>query len=510
MTADTQREYLLRALASFRKRILVISPEYRILAAAGTDPRIQDPQVIGQTCHRLLHQSDKICGHCPAKRVIASRSHAHLNLRPEHLRLETPLDCLYAYPIQEGETLAAVALLTFEFPALDHLQEELKRCNSFLLNLIKSANDGIVAADPSGKVILFNNLAAQISGYSVKEALADLDIRDLYEGNGAREVLRDLRSSDFGGTGRLKKHRATLVGKDGQAIPIRLSAAIIYEDGEEVATIGFLHDLREELEMQEALKKTQAQLMQSEKMASLGKLVAGVAHQLNNPLGSINLYAKLILEEYDLPAAARDDIARILQEAERCRDTVKELLEFARQSRQLMKPQDINRALRRTLHLLENQTLFQNIHIVKGLDEDLPLVLADDHQLNHMFMNLLINAAQAMEGRGRLSLETRLNTKVQAVEIVIADSGPGIPKDHLNRIFDPFFTTKAAGKGTGLGLSVVYGIVENHGGTITVRNAPEAGDSSGAGSPGGATFTISLPLTSKDKEEDPQGDDAHG
>jgi PAS domain S-box-containing protein len=504
MTADTQREYLLRALASFRKRILVISPDYRIMAATGSDPRIKAPEVIGQTCHQLLHQSDKICSHCPAKRVLASREHAYLELRPEHLRLENPLDCLYAYPISADDKLLAVAIFNFEFPALDHLQEELKRTNSFLLNLIQSAGDGIIAADTAGKVILFNKVAAQVSGYSVKEALETLNIRQVYSDDGAREVMRNLRSPDFGGTGRLKKHRVTVVGKNGEPIPISLSASIIYEGEEEVATIGFFHDLREELEMQKALEKTQAQLMQSEKMASLGKLAAGVAHQLNNPLGSINLYAKLVLEEYDLPEAARDDIGRILQEAERCRDTVKELLEFARQSRQFMKPQSINQALQRTLRLLENQALLQNIGIEKRLCETLPQVMADAHQLNHMFMNLIINAAQAMEGKGQLSLETRLSADSQAVEIVIADSGPGIPEDNLNHIFEPFFTTKAEGKGTGLGLSVVYGIVENHRGTISITNAlPESGAS-------GAIFTISLPLKADDEDEDAQGENAHG
>jgi PAS domain S-box-containing protein len=500
MTADNQRNHLLRALTNFKKRILVISPDFRILAAAGTDPRIKDLQVVGQTCHRLLHQRDKPCQNCPAKRVLSSQRDAYLDLRPEQLRLENPLDCLYSYPIIEKDTLTAIAVFNFEFPALDHLQDELKRTNAFLLNLIQSACDGIIATDPTGKVILFNDIAAQVLGYSVKEALTGLNIRDIYEGDGAREVMRNLRSADCGGVGKIKKHRVNLVGKEGQKIPISLYAAIIHEGDEEVATLGFFHDLRERIHIQKELEKTQVQLMQSEKMASLGKLAAGVAHQLNNPLGSITLYAKLVLEEHELTPEAKDDIERILKDAERCRDTVRELLEFARQNRQFMKPQEINQALERTLRLVENQTLLQNIHIEKKFGKDLPLVMADSHQLNHMFMNLIINAAQAMEGKGRLRLETRLNTGGKMVEIIIADSGPGIPADHINHIFEPFYTTKAEGKGTGLGLSVVYGIVENHQGTITVANTPpDKGDT-------GAIFTITLPLTSNDT----QGEDAHG
>jgi two-component system, NtrC family, sensor kinase len=502
MTVDTQNDYLLRALENFQKRILVVSPDFRIMAAAGSDPRIKSPEVIGQTCHRLLHQRDKTCKHCPAKRVITSKRHAYLDLRPEQLGLENPLDCGYAYPIIEGDALTAIAIFNFEIPALDHLQEKLKRTNAFLLNLIQSACDGIIAADPSGKVILFNDVAAQVSGYSVKEAITELNIRDVYADDGAREVMRNLRGPDHGGVGKLKKYHVMIVGKDGQKIPISLYASLIYEGEEEVATIGFFHDLRERIHIQQELEKTQVQLMQSEKMASLGKLAAGVAHQLNNPLGSINLYAKLVLEEYDLPDGASDDIHRILKDAERCRDTVRELLEFARQNRQFMKPQEINQALARTLRLLENQTLMQNIRIDKKLADNLPAVMADAHQLNHMFMNLIINAAQAMDGKGELSLATGLNEATQAVEIIIKDSGPGIPEDDLNHIFEPFFTTKPEGKGTGLGLSVVYGIVENHGGTIRVENGPKGG----AGTKGGATFTITLPLISTEV----QGEHANG
>jgi two-component system, NtrC family, sensor kinase len=159
MTVDTQRDYLLRALANFQKRILVISPDFRILAAAGTDPRIKDQPVVGHTCHRLLHQRDKPCQNCPAKHVFSSQRHAFLDLRPEAFRLENPLDCLYAYPIIEQETLTAIAVFNFEFPALEHLHDELKRTNAFLLNLLQSACDGIIAADPAGKVILINDIA---------------------------------------------------------------------------------------------------------------------------------------------------------------------------------------------------------------------------------------------------------------------------------------------------------------------------------------------------------------
>jgi two-component system, NtrC family, sensor kinase len=157
---------------------------------------------------------------------------------------------------------------------------------------------------------------------------------------------------------------------------------------------------------------------------------------------------------------------RILKDAQRCRDTVKELLEFARQTRQEMQAHDLNKAINRTLFLLENQTLFHNIRIDKQLASSLPLVHGDIQQLNHLLMNIILNAAEAMEGHGELSVKTESCDDNNRLLIAISDTGPGIP-DHVRpHIFEPFFTTKEPGKGTGLGLSMVYGIVENHGGKI--------------------------------------------
>jgi signal transduction histidine kinase len=153
-----------------------------------------------------------------------------------------------------------------------------------------------------------------------------------------------------------------------------------------------------------------------------------------------------------------------------------------------MRPHDINRAISRTLFLLENQTLFQNIEIRKELTPSLPTVRADIQQLNHLLMNIILNAAQAMDGRGTLVVKTLPVPDRERVRILISDTGPGIPESTLPHIFEPFFTTKEEGEGTGLGLSLVYGIIENHGGTIRAGSKPGEG----------ATFTIELPLSGKD------------
>ena len=382
-------------------------------------------------------------------------------------------------------------LLDSEKPFLVSLEARLRHSNAFLKNLILSSVDGVMAADRKGKILIFNDAAAEITGYSIDEALNHLNIRDIYPQGMGHSVMQKLRSNDCGGRGKLRSYQVDVVAKNGQNVPISLNAAIVYEGKDEVATVGFFHDLRQSLNMQKELEQTQIQLLQAEKMASLGKLAAGVAHQINNPLGGIILFAGLMLEEYDLEEAACEDLKRILRDAERCKDTVKELLEFARQTRHEMRPLDINQAILRTLFLLENQTLFQNIEIVRQLDEDIPPVNGDGQQLNHLFMNIILNAAQAMQGNGVLTVSTRRGPNNERACIAIADTGPGIPPEVMPHIFEPFFTTKEEGEGTGIGLSLVYGIVENHGGTIRAVNRE----------PTGTSFFIELPLSKPEAKE---------
>ena len=233
---------------------------------------------------------------------------------------------------------------------------------------------------------------------------------------------------------------------DGDRVPIALDAAIVHEEGKEVATIGFFRDMREALRMEEELKGTQVQLLQAEKMASLGKLAAGVAHQINNPLGGILLFARLLLEEYELPKEAQEDVKRIIRDAGRCRDTVRELLAFTRQTKREMAPFSMNQAITRTLFLLESQTLFHNIEIRSHLDETLPMVMADSQQMNHLFMNIILNAADAMDNEGILTVSSG-NMNGERVYAEISDTGSGIPDEQLKQIFEPFFTTKEAGGG---------------------------------------------------------------
>jgi PAS domain S-box-containing protein len=484
--SDAENEYLLKAVDAFKQRMIVVSPDFKILAASGDIQVADTGKLIGQYCHKAFYDRDQPCRNCAV--VIAGKSkRPALQTKPEISLDVEKMPCFYAYPIFNGGEIEAFVSMDFELPTRGEIEAKLHSSNVLLRNLILSAVDGVIAADKRGKMLIYNDTAAEIFGYSAQEALNDLNIRDIYPDRLELEVMRNLRSEAYGGKGKLRSYEVEVLQKSGERIPINLNAAIVYEDEREVATIGFFHDLREIRQMQAELEKTQVQLLQAEKMSSLGKLAAGVAHQLNNPLAGIILFTKLVMEEYQLEEGARDDLGRVLRDAERCRDTVKELLEFTRQTRHLMQPHDINQAIDRTLFLLENQSLFQNIAIEKNLEGSLPMVHSDIQQLNHMIMNIILNAAQSMNGKGKLIIRTGSVPGKDRVFITISDSGPGIPDDILPRIFEPFFTTKEEGKGTGLGLSLVYGIVENHGGQIKAVNNAE----------GGASFLIELPLSPK-------------
>jgi PAS domain S-box-containing protein len=491
MRSESEIAVLLKAVDAFQRRLIVISPEFKILAANRSLANGDESQMIGSLCHEVFYHRSEPCVNCGVLKAKET-GQPTLHPKPEEFADLEKMPCFYAYPIISDGKIEAFVSLDFDLPVRGKIEDKLQSSNALLRNLILSAVDGVIAADKKGKILIFNNMSTEIFGYSVEEALQSLDIRDIYPDQRAHEVMKMLRSDQYGGQGKLCSYEVDVVHKNGERIPINLNASIVYEGEREVATIGFFHDLREIQRMRAELEKTQLQLLQSEKMASLGKLAAGVAHQLNNPLAGITLYTRLVMEDYNLEAGARKDLLRVLEDAERCRDTVKELLEFTRQTRHLMRPQDINRAISRTLFLLESQTLFQNIIIDKELDPALPPVYSDIQQLNHLFMNIILNAAQAMGGKGDLNVKTLFLPETERVRIEIVDTGPGIPEHVLPHIFDPFFTTKQEGEGTGLGLSLVYGIVETHGGQIKARNVPG----------GGAAFIIELPIQSKAEEGD--------
>ncbi len=242
----------------------------------------------------------------------------------------------------------------------------------------------------------------------------------------------------------------------------------------------------------ERLKEfTKRKIMESERLAIIGQLAANVAHELNNPLQGIVTYSSLLLERDICDDPARQNLEKIAIQAHRCREIIRGLLDFSRQKKPQKTLTNINELLRRCVALVENQAIFHNIAIVQNLDESLPMIVVDPSQIERVFLNLIINAAEAMDGSGTLTLTTCMGLHAKTIEIEVKDTGHGISDENMEKIFNPFFTTKEIGHGVGLGLAISYGIVKEHNGEITVES--EYGK--------GATFIVNLPIVTEEVGE---------
>ncbi|MDZ7330796.1 MAG: cache domain-containing protein [candidate division KSB1 bacterium] len=243
-------------------------------------------------------------------------------------------------------------------------------------------------------------------------------------------------------------------------------------------------------ERTEELAAMQNTLIQSQRLASLGKMAAGIAHEINNPLGGILVLSSLVLEDLKPEDPHRENLQEVIKQTMRCRDIVKGLLQFSRQEEGKSEYVNLNDVLNNTLSLLEKQALFHNIEVIKDFDPNLPQILGDPSQMQQVFMNIILNAVQAMKEIGTLTLVTRHDKKNDLVVVDVTDTGCGIPEELIDRIFDPFFTTKEVGEGTGLGLSIAYGIVTKHHGRMSVKSKVNEG----------STFTIKIPAVSSSQK----------
>jgi len=243
-------------------------------------------------------------------------------------------------------------------------------------------------------------------------------------------------------------------------------------------------------ERDEKLKEfTRKKFMESERLALIGQLAANVAHELNNPLQGIVTYSHLLLERNSLDDPTRQSLQKIVVQANRSRDIIRGLLDFSRQRKPDKTLCNINNLLKESLSFFENQALMHNITVRTQLYNDLPSIVIDPSQVQRVFINMIVNAAEAMNGNGQLSISTTQDKTKDCIEITFSDSGTGISEENLEKIFDPFFTTKETGHGVGLGLAISFGIIKEHGGMISVES--ELGK--------GTTFTVRLPITTVQK-----------
>jgi two-component system NtrC family sensor kinase len=274
----------------------------------------------------------------------------------------------------------------------------------------------------------------------------------------------------------LRMTRQVVAGDLGARTGLRLSGEI----GQLAAAVDLMAEAVSEREAR--LQRTaQQQLGQSEKLAAIGRLAAGVAHEINNPLTGVMTFAHLMRDKPNLDSQDREDLTLIIRETTRVREIVRALLDFARESPSRMRKLDLTEVLQHLMTLLRSQKAFSNIQVELRVEEPMPAVFGDANQLQQVLLNLALNACEAMPEGGRLRIDAR--SKETQVVVAISDTGYGIPPENLEIIFDPFFTTKPVGKGTGLGLSVSYGIVKQHRGELQVES--QLGE--------GSTFRVILP-----------------
>ncbi len=364
------------------------------------------------------------------------------------------------------------------------LENEIRQAHDFLNKIIQNSPNAIMASDMKGKILLWNQAAEEILGYKTADVLNGVNIIDVYPEGIARKVMRMLRSDSYGGVGRLTPVTIMFKRNDGREIEGNLTAAIIYnEDGKEIATVGVFVDLEERLALELKLRQTQEQLLQSEKLAAMGRLTSQIAHELNNPLYGIMNTLELMKTEISPQNKRRKLLEMALSETQRLTEMLRKMLTFSKPDQEIRKNVDINVILDEILLLYNKQLQELDIKITFEPADQLPSVYASTNQLRQVFLNLISNAKDAMPDGGTLSVITSQSNDF--VEIVISDTGSGIKDENIGRIFDAFFSTKDNIKGVGLGLSVCYGFIKDHGGDIKVKSRLDKG----------TAFTITLPVS---------------
>jgi len=382
---------------------------------------------------------------------------------------------------QEGNIVGYEGL-NVDLSQRKQMEKDLKEAHDFLNKIIRSSPNAIMATDMKGNIIIWNRAAEETLGYKAGDVVGKMNIERIYPEGTAKEVMKMMRSSQYGDVGRLRSYPMVFLRQDGGIVEGNLSASIIYDtQGNEVASVGIFVDLKERLDMEQKLRTTREQLLQSEKLAAMGRLTSQIAHELNNPLYGIMNTLELLKTEVPPQNKRRKILDMALSETVRLAELLRKMLSFSKPDEEERQIVDVNTVLDEILLLVRKQLLENSIRVSAFFADDLGKVYASRNQLRQIFLNMIANARDAMPDGGTLTFKTL--SKGDKILIEISDTGIGIREGHLDKIFDAFFTTKDSVKDAGLGLSVCYGFIKEHGGDITVSSKVESG----------TTFYITLP-----------------
>lgn len=376
-----------------------------------------------------------------------------------------------------------------------HLEEkvaertlELSASEKKFRNLFNNSKDMVYFSDSTNRLVTINTAGFEMLGYP-SQAAPPLDLTQIFK----NEADLDNYYEKLLAQGFIEDLEVEFAKADGTSISVLLSATAVYDDEHKFSGCeGIAKDLTR-------IKTMMEQLAASEKMASVGQMAAGVAHEINTPLGVILGYSQLMMDDFAPESEPGQNLAIIERQTKACRKIVADLLKFSRQSESARENVSINEILEDVMAVTQHSLNMDHINVHLELADDLPLVVGDTERLRQVFVNLVNNAHHAMEnkGTGNLTMTTRYDKANQEVVATVRDTGHGIPDKIRAKIFDPFFTTKSVGKGTGLGLSVSYGIIQDHGGRIEVES-PVTDKQSGEKQQGTA-FHVRFPVIIKER-----------
>ncbi|MDO9532712.1 MAG: PAS domain S-box protein [Deltaproteobacteria bacterium] len=373
----------------------------------------------------------------------------------------------------EGRIQGAVQVI-LDMTKREQLARELTDSEDKFRRLVETSLDGIVL-HRNLKLLYVNGACLEMFDYREPKEMLNRSLLKFVDPQ-YRPVVERWQTQLQRGASTPRIFEMKGVKKDGSKFDLEgVSFPTTYEGRPAIQT--HIRDITHKKHLEEHLTRT-------EKLAALGQLAAGVAHEINNPLGGILVYSYLLLEDIAAGAPERTQVEKIVREATRCKEIVQGLLEFSRHMPSKMMPLSINAILEEAISLVEDHLSFQSIQLIRELDPHLPAVFADKSKLEQVFINLLMNGGESIQGEGRLSVKTEVAQGGDLALIRFTDTGPGIPEHLLSRLFDPFFTTKEVGKGVGLGLSISYGIIQKHMGRIYVERTGAEG----------TVFVIELPV----------------
>jgi len=359
------------------------------------------------------------------------------------------------------------------------LEQELIRRYEFEHNLVQTSMDGIIANDRRGNIIIFNEGAERIYGYRADEALSGMRVTKLYPEGEAKKIKKLTYSDDYGGHGRLVNYEARALTKKGEVVPILLSASLLYEEGKEVAMVGYFKDMRQ-------MKRLETELIESERMAAMGRATAGIAHGVKNILHAMKLGAFMVdkgleREKADLLRKGWNLVGKNIN---RISMMTLDMLSYARSSPPVRRSCSLNDIVNEVCELMEEKAKERQVKLIRDLDPSVPLVKVDAEGIHSCLMNLVTNAIEAFpetSSGGQITVASRDEAET-GVSLQVKDTGRGMTKELQEQVFEYLYSTKGA-RGTGLGLAITQKIVREHGGTIQLESEPNKG----------SRFTILLP-----------------